>query len=278
MQKFERDYAMLAMRVMQQGEQRQTRAGAARSLFGETLQIRLDSSELMPLIQGRQMFPEGIIGEFATFMSMAKNELSGFVHLKEFESRGCNYWKQWADGLGWLQLDYGSQWNAGGQLAHVVDAINNNPTDRRMLIDSWVPDHVHNNTLSLPCCHYAYQFYVRDNKYVDILWHQRSTDVMVGLPSDIMLAWMWLVHLCSTTESYVPGTITMTLGDTHVYEAHVEAATEYCSRVLYGKELLNLANPIYLYQHTPDDVYDFNPDGLSYAYDHLSRMNFEVLG
>lgn len=279
---FEREYAFLVNRVLNAGEKRETRAGKARSLFGEVLTIDLHDTVTVPLIQGRQMFTKGIIGEFKTFMQMAavysgrKTEhISGLVSLEQFEKNGCNYWKQWAED-GFLSLDYGSQWNAGGQLGHVVRCLQGNQTDRRMLINSWVPDNIELDVLSLPCCHYAYQFYVREGKFVDILWHQRSTDVMVGLPSDIMLAWLWLVHLGSLT-GLVPGCIRMTLGDTHVYENHVEQARVYVDRA-EGKEILNLARPTYAYTHKPSNIFDFNPDGLIINSDHLGKLNFKVLG
>lgn len=281
MQTFERDYALLVTKVLNYGAPRETRAGEALSLFGEVLRINIDSRIAVPIIQGRKMYTKGILGEFKTFMAMAQSADPDLAVSEDlFKVNGCNYWGQWADEDGYLSLDYGAQWNAGGQLLHVVNCLVDRRlrTDRRMLIDAWVPENVHGGKLSLPCCHYAYQFYVRDNTYLDILWHQRSTDVMVGLPSDILLAWLWLTWLCQLTTDLIPGEITMTLGDTHVYSKHVENARVYTDRVLQQKDLIYKSKPWATYDGHTGTLWGFDPARINIHADCLGKLSFEVLG
>lgn len=270
MRDFELKYGELIAAALKQPE-RTCRNGVTRAMFAPTLVIN-NYNGLIPLIQGRKMYPTGIIGEFAAFVRGPKK-------LADFEAFGCNYWKKWAKADGTIELDYGNAWLEGGQIDHVLNCLVNNPTDRRMLITGWRPSRL--KELDLPCCHYAYQFFVREEageKYLDLLWHQRSTDLMVGLPSDIVLAYLWLVAFCRATPTamYTPGRITMTLGDAHVYAAHYEAAQDYLARIKWGT-----MNSI------PKFVYDA-PQGMPVTlfspslckvlnYDHLGPMPLEVL-
>jgi len=50
--------------------------------------------------------------------------------------------------------------------------------------------------------------------------------VMLGLPADAILASLWVILIAKET-GYLPGRVTMTLGDTHIYEAHYAAAKQY---------------------------------------------------
>lgn len=69
---------------------------------------------------------------------------------------------------------YGSLWHHEDQLREVVERLVTNPTDRRLLVSSWIPETVSDAyALALPPCHYAFQFYVRDGEFLDLMWHQR---------------------------------------------------------------------------------------------------------
>jgi thymidylate synthase len=224
MQKFELTYASMISRIISCGEDRETRNGKTLSLFGEHLRIPINGKGLFPVLQGRKMYTKGIFGEFAAMVRKPK-------HIDDFRAWGCNYWDLWANADGSINIDYGNAWfdfNGVDQIAQLKDKLKNNPTDRRMIVAGWRPDKL--DSLSLPCCHYNYQFYVRQGKYLDILWSQRSVDMMVGLPSDIAFAAAWLISLANEV-GLVPGEITMSLGDIHVYEAHTEAAMAYIDYV-----------------------------------------------
>lgn len=223
---YEMQYEDLVRDILANGEVRQTRNGKVKSVFGRTLEIDLGGG-IMPLLNGRKIFYNGILGEFCAMLRGPKN-------VKDFRAQGCNYWDLWADTDGNLTLDYGNAWldfNGVNQLQNVIDAIKNNPTDRRMIITGWRPDRL--DELSLPCCHYAYQFYVRDlegKKCLDMLWHQRSVDTMIGLPSDMVFGSAFIIAMAAYTNT-TPGRLIMTLGDTHIYEEHVEAAEKYLERI-----------------------------------------------
>jgi thymidylate synthase len=259
MQKFERDYAALVAKVLKEGERRSTRNADTVAIFGESLVVEMNGDGTFPLIQGRKMYPAGVFGEFAAMIREPKS-------VADFERWGCNYWKSWAKPNGSIEVDYGNAWFAGGQIARLKDCLANNPTDRRMLINAWRPERL--NKLDLPCCHYSYQFYVREGKYLDMLWSQRSVDVMVGLPSDIVLAATWLIML-GNEFGLLPGRIKMDLGDTHVYHSHIQAAEAYLDRVENSPVL-----PPYNYTLTVPPGTNF----LSYEPTHIELSSARDLG
>ena len=63
-----------------------------------------------------------------------------------------------------------------------------------------------------------------------MIWTQRSADVMVGIPSDMILAYLWIQCLCKEL-GLKPGEVTMNFGDTHIYEEHIIGAKEYIERL-----------------------------------------------
>jgi thymidylate synthase len=221
MQNFEHDFVELLVKIMLQGEVRQTRNGETKSIFGEKLVVPLNGDNTFPILQGRLMHPRGVFGELAAMLRKP-------TRLADFERWGCNYWKMWAKEDGSISVDYGNAWHADGQIERLKDSLANNPTDRRMIINGWRPHKL--DELDLPCCHLLYQFYVREDKYIDMIWYQRSVDTMIGLPSDIIFAAAWLISIAKEFN-YTPGVITMMLGDCHIYAEHYRATEEYIHRV-----------------------------------------------
>ena len=220
-------YKDLVKEVLLFGKHKKGRNGDTISLPGTSL--RFDATDI-PLLNGRKIFYKGVIGEFAAFMHNK-------TKVKDFKNYGCNYWDAWADDNGKLNLDYVNQlhelqvkiddsWYT--QLEALKIGLKNDPMSRRHIINLWVPENLHN--LSLPCCHFNYQFIVDSDNKLHIIWTQRSADVMVGIPADMILAWLWVQCLCREL-SFEPGTITMNFGDTHIYEEHEEGAHEYLDRL-----------------------------------------------
>jgi len=161
-----------------------------------------------PIISLRKIYTKGIIGEFKSFLEDANT-------LSQFEANGCNYWRLWASANGSLTLDYPPR----KQLDYVIDLLKNDPTSRRIIIDLWNPEN--RGKLSLDPCHTQYQFYVRAGKYLDMVWTQRSVDYAVGMPSDFILAALYVDYI-SKEVGLEPGAITFNLGDIHLYEEHIE--------------------------------------------------------
>lgn len=241
---FEYEYIELVHKILKEGSQRRCRNGMTKAIFGEKLVLDMSDSNEFPLLHGRKMHYTGVLGEFAAM-------LRGPNNIADFKKFGCNYWDQFGDADGELNLDYGNAWvdfNGTDQLADVANLLKNDPFNRRILISGWRPDKL--SELTLPCCHILYQWFVR-GKHLDMIWYQRSVDTMIGLPSDIVLAAVWNILLANQT-GYLPGKITFMLGDTHIYEEHFDNALlfiksrklirSYPSYALVAKEGMPIEN------------------------------------
>ena len=224
--KYEQTYSDLLRYVLETGHKRKGRNGYTFSTFG--LNILYDMAEgAFPILCGRQMFPNGVFGELAAFLRGPKT-------IQNFKEQGCNYWDKWGTVDGSVTVDYGNAWldfNGVNQLTAVITSLKQDPFSRRHIISGWRPDHL--AKLSLPCCHLLYQWYVRqeaDGLFLDMHWYQRSTDLVLGLPSDVILAFIWN-YLMALETNYKPGKLFLTLGDTHIYEEHIIGVQEYLSRL-----------------------------------------------
>ena len=213
----EEAYRQLVIDILTEGKEVDNRNGTSRMVPGA--QIKLDvSGYKLPLITGRKMYPRGIIGEAITLMQAGK----GPIHISEFEQNGCNYWKLWSDKQGFLRIDYPVR----EHFHRIINNIKKDPRSRRHIIDLWNEENI--PKLSLPCCHTQYQFIVENNN-IHMIWTQRSADVMIGVPADMVLATIYLRVIANET-GYEAGTITMNFGDTHIYTEHLEGAKEYTRR------------------------------------------------
>ena len=269
-------YSKLIHKIMDSGELRASRAGEVYSLFGEQITIDLQESGF-PLLHGRKMFYNGVLGEFAAFLRGPKN-------VEDFKKFGCNYWDAWGaiplpkeeGNVGDLTLDYGNSWidfNGVNQLQNLVDTLIKNPLDRRMIISGWRPDRL--AELSLPCCHLLYQWYVREGEYLDMIWYQRSVDTMVGLPSDVILAAIWNIVLANQC-GYKPGKITLVLGDTHIYANHIQPTLNYL-RQLKDANKDRIIKPIDYGLQANTTVFNFKPDMLDIiGYEPKPSIKFEL--
>ncbi len=147
------------------------------------------------------------------------------------ESRGLNYEE---DDLGPV---YGHQWrhfNASyenchtsykdkgvDQIQRVIDDLKNPETrySRRHVISAWNPCQI--DKMALPPCHVLFQFHVtRDNKLSCTLY-QRSGDVGLGVPFNI-LSYAALTRLIAHHCDLEPYEFLYYLGNTHIYEDHLE--------------------------------------------------------
>ena len=263
---FEYEYKQLIKDILKNGEARDTRNGVTKAVFGRSLFVDLrEDKDFIPLVNARRLFPKGVFGEFAAFMHNAKT-------VEEFESYGCNYWKLWANSEGRLELDYSEQlfnFNGVNQLDNLIESLAYDKYSRRHIISLWRPDRF--DKISLHCCHYSYQFYIDNENALHMIWNQRSVDTMVGLPSDIILAYLWVKLLCNQL-GYTPGTITMNLGDCHIYAEHLQGAHEYINRL--EPRLIPLAR---LKADKGMKITEFLADMIDvYQYDPHSAIKFEL--
>ena len=82
-----------------------------------------------------------------------------------------------------------------------------------------------------PCHSIVIQFYVTDNK-LSCHMYQRSADTFLGLPFNIASTSL-LTYIIANVTDLEPGEVIISLGDTHLYQNHIDAAKFQLTRIPY---------------------------------------------
>jgi thymidylate synthase len=145
----------------------------------------------------------------------------------EQQDLGPIYGFQWRHfGAQYTSFDANYSNQGFDQLKHLVHTLKTNPNDRRMIVSAWNPPVL--KDMALPPCHYAFQLTVIDGK-LNLLWNQRSVDVMLGLPFNIA-SYALLLHLLAKESGLQEGKLIGFLADVHIYVNHVDGAREQLTR------------------------------------------------
>jgi thymidylate synthase len=138
--------------------------------------------------------------------------------------------KTWGD----LGSIYGAQWRSWeglnsntDQIINLINDLKTNPDSRRLMVNAWNVGEL--NQMVLPPCHYGFQCYVRDGKYLSLMWNQRSVDTFLGLPFNIA-SYGLLLTILAKEVNMIPDELIGNLGDVHLYSNHIEQAKEQLNR------------------------------------------------
>jgi thymidylate synthase len=245
-----RTYLDIVKKVLDNGKKIATRQGTpAFTIAGAIFEHDMENG--FPLITTKKVPLRLIATELEFF-------INGITDKKWLQDKNNHIWDEWAKpqkapyghdeaskkrmfeerdlgpiyGFQWRHFNapyesYDTDYTGKGidQLKKVVDALKTNP-DRRMIVSAWNP--LQFNEMGLPPCHYAFQVTVIDGK-LNLLWNQRSVDVMLGLPFNIA-SYALLLHLLAKETGFKEGKLVGFLADVHVFENHVDGAKEQLSR------------------------------------------------
>jgi thymidylate synthase len=173
------------------------------------------------------MYPKGVEGEFKTLLGPKVTNVS------DFEKNGCHYWKLWAKEDGSLNIDYSNKLHP--QLDDIIEQIKTDPYSRRHVIELWDHESVKSDELSLACCWHGMTLSVIRNT-LHMTWVQRSVDTMIGFPSDVLLAYLFLSYISEET-GYDIGSVMFSLSNVHIYTDHIEGAKELLSRSAFEYDI-----------------------------------------
>ena len=248
------NYHNLIKEIIDTGSHREDRTGTGTiSLFGKTLTF--DLNEGFPLLTTKKTHWKSIVYELLWM-------ISGDSNVKKLQENKVSIWDEWADESGDLGPVYGVQWRHWGddQLATVINEIKTNPYSRRLIVNAWNFGEI--KKMALPPCHMMFQFYV-SNSTLDCQMYQRSCDVFLGLPFNIA-SYALLTHMVAQVTNLKVGTLSIVLGDVHLYLNHLDQAKLLLTRdplplpsVSLNKGIMNIDdftyNDITLegYQHHP---------------------------
>jgi thymidylate synthase len=188
--------------------------------------------------------------------------------------------KRWGD----LGPIYGKQWRSWeglnsntDQIQNLINDLKTNPDSRRLMVTAWNPAEL--DQMTLPPCHYGFQVYTRElspkerielaggkiqEKYpalieqslrvcdersiptraISLMWNQRSVDTFLGLPFNIA-SYGLLLMMIADEVNMVPDQLIGNLGDTHIYNNHIEQVKEQLSRTPFELPTVHIRDGIY---------------------------------
>lgn len=242
------------------GEASDDRTGVGtRRSFGFSARLKFNHNKLMvPVFKPVNI--KAVAAELYCFVN-------GITDVDELKKFGCNWWeanlkaanKRWGTpnnrdlgpvyGAQWVKPFYRSsamkplgvsvkgvpQYHAPytNQLEILIDTLKNNPQDRRMYVTAWNPAEFED--MALPPCYHGFQCFVNERNELDLMFHMRSADVLLGLPHDILLHQMLQIMLANEADLAV-GDLLFTLGDYHLYNNSLNAVNEFRRRLFRSHE------------------------------------------
>lgn len=150
------------------------------------------------------------------------------------------------------------------QLRKIVESLTSNPEDRRMVCSAWNPAQAHMQ--ALPPCHVLWNVCVISDR-LNLCWHQRSCDLMLGVPFNIA-SYGLLLCLLAKHAKLKPGILQGTLVDCHIYENHIDGAKLQLDRIPYKLPEIEI---------TCDNIFDWNHTQFQlHNYKYHPKISFEV--
>lgn len=239
----EHDYLKLLHDILNNGVTKQDRTGTGTvSVFGR--QIRHDMKLGFPLLTTKKMAWKVMVTELLWF-------LRGDTNIKFLHDNGCHIWdgdyEKSGRTDGELGPIYGHQWRDWGsryetnhilgtktkrkpgidQIQKLIQDLKTNPDSRRLMVSAWNVEEL--DQMTLPPCHYGFQCYVKDGKYLSLMWNQRSVDTPLGLPFNIA-SYALLLEMIARETNLIPDQLIGNLGDCHVYLDQQEGVREQLTR------------------------------------------------
>jgi thymidylate synthase len=266
MNTLDKKYQDLLQDILDNGIYKSDRTGTGTiSVFGR--QIRHNMSEGFPLLTTKKLAWKQIVSELLWFLTgqtnisfllkhnnhiwdgdayknyITKTEIMmghGFhgtlLSQEEFISKiktDNDFAKTWGE----LGPIYGKQWRKWDgkneridQIDDLVRELKTNPDSRRLMVSAWNVGEL--DQMVLPPCHYGFQIWTREEngqRYISLMWNQRSVDTFLGLPFNIA-SYGLLLHIIANEVNMIPDELIGNLGDVHLYSNHIEQAKEQISR------------------------------------------------
>lgn len=247
----ENQYLELIDNVLKNGHTEVGRNGKTISLFGTTMRFDLTNNTI-PILTTKRTAWKTCLKELLWFIKGDTNNnnlTKQNVHIWDdnaspdfMESRNLSHYP---DGI--LGPIYGYQWrnfnakydiktgepelNEKGvdQLQNIIDQLKNpeTRTSRRLIMTAWNPEQL--NEMALPPCHILCQFNVYDGNKLSCILYQRSGDIGLGVPFNIA-SYSFLTHLLAKHCNLEPHEFIYFLGNSHIYDDHIEQLKEQITR------------------------------------------------
>lgn len=242
---FDETYIKVLQHIMENGTRKQNRTGTdTLSVFNTQICAEEDAEGYnnIPLSNLRKVYFKGALIEVLWILGLHMKD-ERYSSLPQTNTQylldyGVKYWQPWADENNNLGPVYGAQlvdWNNGtssvNQIQNIIDTLRTNPDDRRLVATMWNPSKLKH--MVLPPCHHTMEFYsqpMEDGKrMLHTRWMQRSCDMPIGIPYD-MLLYTLLNKIVALCTGHIPGHVYGLLGDSHIYVNQIDGVKKMLNR------------------------------------------------
>lgn len=257
----ENQYLNLIQDIINEGFIENTRNGFTKAVFGSAMHFSLEDNTI-PLMTTKKLAWKTCLKELLWF-------ISGNTDNRILQENNVKIWngnasREFLDSQNLFHLQendlgpiYGHQWrhfnanyntcksNYSGegidQLKNVIEILKDpeQRNSRRIIISAWNPCQI--NQMALPPCHILMQFNVFEDQYLSCSLYQRSGDVGLGVPFNIA-SYAFLTHLLAHHCNLIAKEFVYYLGNTHIYENHLEVLENQINRKPFIFPTLSIKN------------------------------------
>ena len=250
MSKWDEEYIKLCKKILNDGVRIENRTGT------DTIKIpgyflEFDLQEEFPVLTTKKLYFRQAILEMLWIYQAQSNDV------RWLQERDVKIWNEW-------EIDKDGFWNAtqmlpdkdgnlvkaevkkdfGKEYAHtigtaygyivkkfgltdkILNLVNKNRKDRRVVISLWQDDYL--ETAVLPSCVWSTEWDIT-NDTINIWVHQRSCDVPLGLPFNVT-QYATLLSLIAHVSGLKPGKIFWSIKDAHIYVNQIDGIKEQIRR------------------------------------------------
>lgn len=257
----ENQYLNLIQDILNEGIIENTRNGFTKAVFGSAMHFSLEDNKI-PLMTTKKLAWKTCLKELLWFIS--GNTDNSILQEKNVKIWNSNASREFLDSQNLFHLQendlgpiYGHQWrhfnanyntcknNYSGegidQLKNVIDILKDpeQRNSRRIIISAWNPCQL--KQMALPPCHILMQFNVFEDQYLSCSLYQRSGDVGLGIPFNIA-SYAFLTHLLAHHCNLIAKEFIYYLGNTHIYENHLETLENQINRKPFTFPTLSIKN------------------------------------
>lgn len=317
---FDETYVKVLQHIMKNGTRKQNRTGTDTfSVFNTQICAEEDAEGYanIPLSNLRKVFFKGALIEVLWILGIHMKD-ERYSNLPQTNTQylldhGVKYWQPWANEDNNLGPVYGAQlvnwekpiiikptivmdghenvlrgYKAFNQIQNIIEKLRTNPDDRRLVATMWNPAEIED--MALPPCHHTMEFYSQPmpdgKRMLHTRWMQRSCDMPIGIPYD-MLLYTLLNKIVALCTGHIPGHVYGLLGDSHIYVNQVDGVKEMLNRAETDEFKACPQPKIYIEDRIFDiiaekgwcDLTDFNTDGSDFklvTYEPLAKIDMPV--
>ena len=269
----EMQYLELVNDIIKNGEKIKSRNGVTRNLFGLSMKFSLENNKI-PILTSKKVAWKTCLKELLWFINgETDNNILNKQNVKIWDGNANREFLN-NRGLGhYLENDlgpiYGHQWrhwnaryyncftdyNGKGidQLNGIIESLKNENErySRRLILSAWNPEQL--DEMALPPCHVISQFFVNEKGELSCSLYQRSGDVGLGVPFNI-LSYSFLTHMLAKECNLKAKSFHHFLGVAHIYEEHINELKKQMKNEVYEFQTIKIEKKKSIDSYNLEDI------------------------